>query len=313
MSRSSREDVSTTTGIILNFSSDFICCSTSNPESGTKTYTYDTGTAGDLYQRIAPKPNQTNPATTTVTTTYSYDVLHRLTSKNYNDGTTQGVSFVYDQTSVWGVSPQYPKGRLTLTSTNNGCVGTIFSYDKVGRIANDWQVTPLNCGTDSFPLSFTYDLLGDLSTMYNAREGVTYSYSYDSAARLTRFQSTFIDTYHPGTLLTVNQYNPLGEVQQETLGNGIIRNLSYDHQGRLTSRTDGSVYNFGLGFAPDGNVLTGNRGQIYPGVERRAIRERRANPPGQTKTSTRVFERNHEPHRDHPVAPGTVGKMSALD
>jgi hypothetical protein len=54
----------------------------------------------------------------------------------------------------------------------------------------------------------------------NVFEGVTYNYSYDTAARLTRLQSTYSDANHPGTLLTVNQYNPLGELQQATLGNG---------------------------------------------------------------------------------------------
>jgi len=66
------------------------------------------------------------------------------------------------------------------------------------------------------------------------------------------------DANHPGTLLTVNQYNPLGQVQQATLGNGIVRNLQYDHRGRVTSLTDGSLYSFTLGYQADSDVHTAN-------------------------------------------------------
>src|SRR5439155_8388084 len=82
--------------------------SQSNPESGTMSYTYDTNSAGDLYQRAAPKPNQTGSAT--VTATYSYDALHRLTSKSYNDGTLSTI-YRYDETAPWGSTVQNPKGR----------------------------------------------------------------------------------------------------------------------------------------------------------------------------------------------------------
>jgi len=56
----------------------------------------------------------------------------------------------------------------------------------------------------------------------------------------------------------VNTYNALGQVQTATLGNGVVRNLQYDNRGRVTSLTNGSVYSFTLGYAPDSNVLTGN-------------------------------------------------------
>ncbi len=232
--------------------------SEANPESGTTTYSYDTGTAGDLYQRVAPKPNQTGTAT--VTTTYSFDTVHRLTAKSYNDGTPTA-SFFYDETSVLGASPQNPKGRLTHTTASGGQALSVFSYDNMGRVLNHWQWTPLNYTmnvTGSFPVTYTYDLLGDLTSIVNGKEGVTYTYSYDTAARITKLQSSFSDANHPGTLLTVNSYNPLGEIAQATLGNGVVRNLQYDSRGRVTSLTDGSLYSFTLGYAPDSNVLTGN-------------------------------------------------------
>jgi RHS repeat-associated protein len=101
-------------------------------------------------------------------------------------------------------------------------------------------------------------LLGNRTSLYNQREGVTYSYSYNAAAQLSTMQSSWADSTHPGTLLTVNQYNALGEGQQATFGNGIVRNMGYDNRGRLTSQTDGAIYNFTLSYTADNNILTGN-------------------------------------------------------
>ena len=115
----------------------------------------------------------------------------------------------------------------------------------------------LNYGT--FHLHYTYDLLGDLaSTLNYAESSKTYTYNYDTAARLVSMQSTYNDANHPGTLLTVNQYNPLGQVQQATLGNGVVRNLQYDSRGRVTSLTDGSIYSFTLGYTSNSNILSAN-------------------------------------------------------
>jgi RHS repeat-associated protein len=227
--------------------------SETNPESGTTTYAYDTCSAGDLCTRTAPKPNQTGSAT--VATTYSYDALHRLTAKNYNDGSTPTAVYYYDQS----VYSNY-RGRLTSEGTYNGGWITAqgFWYDSMGRVISNNQYTPLNINSGAFSLSYQYDLLGDVTSIQNGVENVTYTGTYDTAARLTKFQSTYIDAYHPGTLLTVNQYNPLNEVQQETLGNGIVRNLTYDNRGRVKSQTDGSIYNFMLSYTPDSNVSTGS-------------------------------------------------------
>jgi YD repeat-containing protein len=228
-----------------------------NPESGTTTYSYGhTGQLGDLYQRTRPKQNQTG--TTTVVTTYTLDGLHRPTGQSYNDGTTPSVTLSYDQTSVGGVSPANPKGRLTYAVGAGGTASTIFSYDTMGRVSQEWQCTPLNCGSSTFNLQYSYDYLGDITQLVNPRENATFTYSYDAAARLTKLTSTLSDTNHPGTLLTVNTYNALGEVQQATLGNGIVRNLTYDNRGRVKSSTDGSVYSNTLGYAPDSNILSGN-------------------------------------------------------
>src|SRR5439155_11213901 len=54
-----------------------------NPESGTTTYAYNND--GELISKTAPAPNQTGTAT--VTTSYSYDQLHRITQVTYSNST----------------------------------------------------------------------------------------------------------------------------------------------------------------------------------------------------------------------------------
>jgi RHS repeat-associated protein len=233
-----------------------------NAESGTITYTYDAaGQQGDLATRTRPKQNQTGSSTTI--TTFTFDVLHRMTGKSYNDGSTPSVTFSYDQTSVGSYSPGNPKGQLTNAVVAGNVAGTIFGYDTMGRIAQEWQCTPLNCGSSTFSLAYQYDFLGDVTQFVNSSEhtsGVTYAYSYDAAARLNKLTSTWSDSYHPATLLTINQldYNPLGKPTKATLGNGIVRTINYDTWGRPTSLTDGSIYSFSLGYAKDSNILTGS-------------------------------------------------------
>src|SRR5947199_3295194 len=104
--------------------------SESNPESGTVTSTYDSGTAGDLYQRIAPKPNQTNPATK-VTTTYGFDALHRLSRKDYSDGTLPAILLYDTNPSVTDTNWQGSVHH----QTNQTGAGTHIPYDATGRIS----------------------------------------------------------------------------------------------------------------------------------------------------------------------------------
>ena len=80
-------------------------------------YGYDAN--GNVTSRVAPAANQTS-CTSTVTTTYAYDALNRLTSKSYNDTPqTPRANFFYDQApSSWPawsvVSFSNAKGRMVL-------------------------------------------------------------------------------------------------------------------------------------------------------------------------------------------------------
>src|SRR5262249_4402028 len=183
----------------------------SNPESGTICYGVwqspppgtDLGTVckngydanGNLLKKTAPAPNQTG--TLTVTTTYTYDALNRLTQKSYSDGTTKSAYFSFDVAPAWGVPVSNIVGRLTwlhsdLTGPRGG---SIFSYDSMGRVVMNDQCTPANCGSGLFATSYAYDLGGNL-TSYTTGPGVLFSQAFNAAGRVTQLTSNMADTQH---------------------------------------------------------------------------------------------------------------------
>jgi RHS repeat-associated protein len=191
--------------------------------AGTIRYTYDNNS--NLTSRIAPLQNQTG--TSTVTTTYSYDTLNRLTQKSYSDGTPLS-AYAYDQTAPWGWTVQNPIGRLTNVGTYNGSwnTGEVFSFDPVGRKIVDEQCAPATCPT----LNYTYDLGGD-TTSYTNGMGVTFTQSVDTSGRPTQLTSTYVDAYHPATLVTIDPsvgYYPHGAIRKMAFGNGLTQAISVE-------------------------------------------------------------------------------------
>jgi len=232
--------------------------SESNPESGTTSYAYDTCSAGDVCSRTRPAPNQTG--TGTVTASYSYDALHRPTLISYNDGTTPTVHRAYDTSAGWGVTQANLAGRLSQAWVISGSTmqaSSIFGYDPLGRITVNNQCNLRNCGTGQFVVNYAYDLLGNETSATNGM-GVTFGLNYNSAAQLTSYTSSLLDSSHPSTLVSGIQYNALGAPTSDTLGNGMANSWTYDHLGRVTARgsSHGSTYyGFGNGMTWTGSEL----------------------------------------------------------
>jgi RHS repeat-associated protein len=229
--------------------------SESEPEWGsgaTMSYSYNADSV--MTQRTRPAPNQTNPAVT-VTTTYTDDELHRLLTKTYSDGTTPQATFNYDESSPLGFAATNTTGLPS--SAIAGSAKSAFSYDAMGRVINNWQCTPLTtCVPPSdYQLSYGYDFVGDTTLATNG-SGVTFSYAYNVAPRITGMTSNLVDAAHPGTLLSNVHYNQFGPVN-DTLGNGLSETFGYNAYGALQSYAS-TPYNFSLGFAPDWNVISAN-------------------------------------------------------
>ena len=198
--------------------------SASNPESGLTSYTYPTSNgscSGD------PSSPCTRTDARSITTTYAYDPLNRLTSKTYSDGTTPTATFSYDEATValgsW-TSPglNNPKGRLTHTTTTSGgtvVTATVQDYDPMGRTNNYWQCTPLNCGTSTiWAALYNYDLAGDV-TSWNHPAGFTITQTINGARQISQVTSSVNDSADPATLATgAPNFNPPNLIQYTPWG-----------------------------------------------------------------------------------------------
>jgi RHS repeat-associated protein len=231
--------------------------SETNPESGTITKAYDTGSAGDLYTSTAPKPNSTTSGT--VTTTYAWDALHRIANITFSDGAV-GYYYTYDVATDGGHTLSNTKGRLVEPEHGTGSTtigASILSYDKMGRIAQEWACQPSNCGAAMTSLAYTYNLLGEPITATSDNGGYYFTYNYNAIGQLTGIVPSTHDSTHPDSEYSGATYNALGELTAGTYGDGTTVAKTYNHMGRLTQITD-SVYSLALAYAPNGSVTTYN-------------------------------------------------------
>ena len=192
--------------------------SATNPESGTISYTYDND--GNVLTKTAPLPNQASP-TTTVTTSYTYDALNRLTSKSYKDGTTQDpytttVKYGYDGVPLTGctIAPpgdtdSYPIGRSTAMCDGSG--GTSWVHDKMGRVKE--QRRAIGALSVSHYIDYTYNLDGSLSVLQTPPMK-TLNYTYNGAGRATQL----LDSTDSLNFVTSATYTPPGGLTGMTMG-----------------------------------------------------------------------------------------------
>ena len=110
-----------------------------------------------------------------ITTTYTYDALDRLTGKSYSNGDAS-VTYYYDQTSYNGLTITNGKGQRTGLSDGPG--QTAWSYDTMGRmLAEERTIASI---TKTMPYAYNLD---------GSRASITYpsgrvlSYSYGNDAR----------------------------------------------------------------------------------------------------------------------------------
>ncbi len=220
--------------------------SAQTPEAGATTYSY--ALSGNPCSGDLTAPCSRTDARS-ITTTYAYDAVNRLTSKSYNDNPqTPAANFTYDQASVtvgsW-TSPTLtnPKGRLTeATTTSSGSTKTavVYSYDPVGRTANFWQCNPSNCGSSTiWNTQYNYDWGGDVTSWVHPDKtnNATLTNTVNPAQQITTVQSSLQDSNHPQYLaqnITYTGWGAISTLENGCVGSGCTNTLeTYTYNNRL--------------------------------------------------------------------------------
>jgi RHS repeat-associated protein len=141
-----------------------------------------------------------------------FDALGRPTKRTEPDLTT---------TWTWGATAaSHNIGKLASVATTGGSVfSESFAFDSAGRLSNDTK--------QGLPFDYTYNAQGSLDTQTYPtstsayRLKLQYLYQNGLLQQVKDFNATTV-------FWTANAENPLGEVTQETLGNGVITNRSFD-------------------------------------------------------------------------------------
>jgi len=248
--------------------------SSTNPESGTITYTYDLN--GNVATKVAPKPNA--GSTGTVTTNFAYDALNRLTQKSFTGLTLAAEQYGYDGTALSSCGTAPP----TITSPTNligrrssmcsGYSGSSWSYDLMGRTLLE---TTTNAGGSYQPqnsIGYSYYLDGSLKTI-TYPSGNIVTYTVGGAGRTTQLSDSSSNQY-----VSAVSYAPQGAVATMTSGSGIVSSNTYNNRLQPVSISAGLsgqspvlnlCYDFHLGVAfhtTQCNLpayTTGNNGNVF--------------------------------------------------
>ncbi|MEO6080914.1 MAG: SpvB/TcaC N-terminal domain-containing protein [Steroidobacteraceae bacterium] len=148
----------------------------------------------------------------------TFDALSRITSQTApGEGTT---------TYYWGTSPSnHDIGRLYYVLSDSS-IGESYEYDSTGRLSNRW----VHNDEGSYQYSFAYNNQGALDTLTypvstsSTRVKVKYGYAYGMLQTVTDWTSGSAGTVY----WTANSRNARGQTTQETLGNGVVTNRSFD-------------------------------------------------------------------------------------
>ncbi len=175
----------------------------------TTSYAYDA--RGNRTSVIDPINGSGHP------TTFTFDIMNRLTGIMYQDGTSGSFSYDY-------------RGRRISATDQNGKT-TTYAYDDADRLLTV---------TDSANkvTQYSYDTESNFTSITDANNHTTY-FTYDASGRVT--QTTF-----PSTLVETYGYDPVGNLTSKTDRKGQTIQYVYDSLYRMTSKNypDSTSANF---------------------------------------------------------------------
>jgi RHS repeat-associated protein len=211
-----------TTAVSRAFSYDLLgrLLSACTPESGTTNFYYTT--SGGALCSGDPSAVCRRTDARSITTTYTYDALNRLTGISYSNSDPTAITYTYDQTDCLGLSVScYNKTRRTTMTDASGT--TKWAYDAMGRVLREHRTI----GSVTKDTTYTYNLDGSLATLtYPSGRLVTYVPS--AVGR----PLSATDTTHSVTYVNSAHYAPQGALSSAQSGTAPI-NYSVSFDSRL--------------------------------------------------------------------------------
>jgi RHS repeat-associated protein len=190
-----------------------------NPESGTTTYTYYD--SGDLATHTDSRGN-------TKKSMMTYDVLHRILTKSYNDNpTTPNVTYTY---YLAGTDPAPNIGQLKSVSTS--VASTTYTYNQLGMVLGSTQTIT---GYSGGSLTFSYEWYPS-GALYRIQypSGRWIYNDVDDAGRTNKVYSSVKPYADLTTSAVPNPFAADGRIAQMKLGNGLYETRNYSAPGSPT-------------------------------------------------------------------------------
>lgn len=187
-----------------------------------------------------------------ITTTYTYDVLNRLTGMSYSDS-TPSVTYSYDQTSYNGLTITNGKGRRTGMSDASGI--TAWSYDLNGNVLTEKrQITAVSPSVTK-TTSYAYNKDNSLNSL-TYPTGRVVNFTVSNAQRTTAVVDSngaqYVSAPTSGWM-----YTPNGKLSSAVYGKGAVftgltESRTYNNRLQLTgvlgSSTAGTALNLAYAY-----------------------------------------------------------------
>lgn len=220
----------------------------------------------DGYGRLASahRPQQA-PSASTVYTYYPDSTIQSITDgrgaiKNYTyNGRRQPTRITYTKpdghTSPIELDFSYDSaGNRTQMIDNAGTV--TYNYDTSSRLLQETRsFSDINSGATPFPLSYTYNLAGQLTSVLSPF-GSTAGYVYDSSGQITTVTGSGFG--HITQFASGIQYRAWGDPKHVNYGNGRVLDLTYDSKLQVSSSNlslnDVTVMGYNYVYNADGSV-----------------------------------------------------------
>jgi RHS repeat-associated protein len=215
--------------------------SATNPESGTTSYSYYD--SGDLYTKEDAR---------LITTTMTYDPLHRILTKSYSDGTPSATYAYYLSGSA--SSPNIGQ----LKSVSSSVASATYLYNQFGEVTTSTHTVNGFSGSPTFV--YNYYLNGALqSELYPS--GRLVNYSVDDAGRTNRVYTA--STNYADATGSSPAFTADGRLTQMKLGNNLWETYAYQTPGTATSYRLGTTQgNYNLAKLDYNFSATQNNGNV---------------------------------------------------